>query len=189
VASGLSRARFRCTGCGNCCRGLRVPVTDADLARLTAATGEPAERLVAWLAPGEVDMTGEPSSFAVLDVGRRLMVLAHDGGACRLLEGDRCRAHAARPSACRLYPLEASFGRRGGVRRLRLLARGVDCRYELDGEPARDELARTHATARAELAAYQARIARWNRDQKRRQRLLRRPLGAAELCAWLERGA
>ena len=98
---------FRCTGCGNCCRNLRVALTAADLSRLSAATGQPATALVEWLAPEAVDMTGEPSSFVELGEGRRLMVLAQQAGACVLLgPDDRCRAYDARPLDCRAFPFD-----------------------------------------------------------------------------------
>lgn len=35
-----------------------------------------------------------------------------DGGACRLLRANRCRAHSARPSPCREFPLTAHIGTR-----------------------------------------------------------------------------
>src|SRR6478736_1183398 len=100
MASGLGHLRFRCTGCGNCCRDLRVPLTHADVRRLADATGRAAARFVAWLPTHEVDLIGEPGSLVVLDhdAGHALMVLAQREGACVLLGSDeRCTAYAARP--------------------------------------------------------------------------------------------
>jgi Fe-S-cluster containining protein len=189
VGRGLALRRFRCTGCGNCCRELFVPLTDVDLARLVAEAAEPPEQLVDWLAPEAVDMSGEPSSFVELDVGRRLMVLTHRERACRFLVDDHCSVWQARPRTCRLYPLDASFGRRGGVHRLRVLAAGVDCRYTLDGDLPLAGLRDDHARHQAELARYHGRVAAWNRVQARRRRLLRRVGSAAEFLAALELAA
>src|SRR6185369_5791774 len=66
MASGLGHLRFRCTGCGTCCRDLRVPLTDADLRRLIDATGRAASEIVAWLPTDSVDLIGEPGSLVLL---------------------------------------------------------------------------------------------------------------------------
>lgn len=178
MASGLALARFRCTGCGNCCRGLRVPLTHADLARIARASARFASELVEWLAPDQVDMSGEPSSLVELDVGRRLMVLRHASGGCSFLDGDACSIHPARPASCRAYPLDASFGRRGGIRRLRLMRDGVDCRHELDAVAERAAIRQDHRSLAAELRRYQRLVLDFNRLQRRRRRLSRRLLGA-----------
>ncbi|MGI0071983.1 MAG: YkgJ family cysteine cluster protein [Thermoplasmata archaeon] len=45
--------------------------------------------------------------------GRELFLSAHpNGGACRLLEENRCRAHPARPHPCREFPLTVHVGTR-----------------------------------------------------------------------------
>lgn len=186
MGRGLSLRRFRCTGCGNCCRDLRVPLTDADLARLIAASGEPAHELIEWLPPDAVDMAGEPSSFVELASGRRVMVLAQRDGACRFLTSDRCSVWPARPRSCRLYPLDPSFGRRSGIRRLRVLTAGVDCRYTLDGEVPLSALRQDDAELKRELCDFHQLLERWNRAQLRRRRLMRRLLGAEEFLATLE---
>src|SRR5690348_11478280 len=123
---------FRCTGCGNCCRNLRAAVTLSDVARLMAATGRAPVDLVEWLAPAGVDMTGEPGTFAELNEGRRLMVLAQRSGACHLLAADnRCSVYAARPMDCRAYPFD--FAVAPEPRRLQLLP--LDgCDYASDGK-------------------------------------------------------
>jgi Fe-S-cluster containining protein len=185
VGRGLALAAFRCTGCSNCCRSLRVPITDADLGRLIAASGQPPEQLVEWLAPSEVDLSGEPSSLVELDLGRRVMVLAHGAAGCRLLAGERCSAWPARPRTCQIYPIDASFGRRGGVHRLRLYTGGIECRYERGQKAPLLELRAAHAAQRLELFRYHARVREFNRAQRLRKRLHRRALGASEFLGWL----
>ena len=51
---GRELLKFRCTGCGNCCK-LRVVVTDADVRRLMDHTGLPAQKIVYFYSADEVD--------------------------------------------------------------------------------------------------------------------------------------
>jgi Fe-S-cluster containining protein len=155
-----------------------VAVTSLDVARLAAATGQAPHELVAWLAPDEVDMTGEPQSFVELSAGRRLMVLAQQGGACRLLgKDDRCGAYAARPRDCRAFPFDFAIGRSATpapsvveARRPALLPL-AGCDYASDGQSditllEAEDQARWH-----ELQSYQVLVARWNRRAWHRRRL------------------
>ncbi len=163
---------FRCTSCGNCCRNLRVAITARDLTRLLRATQRGPGDLVAFLAPDEVDMTGEPASFIELGVGRRLMVLAQEQGACRLLgPDDRCGSYEARPRDCRAFPFDFGLPRATpGARRLRLLP--LDgCDYAQGGAHQERELRDADAERWAELSEYQAFVARWNRRAYHRRRL------------------
>jgi Fe-S-cluster containining protein len=187
MASGLGHLRFRCTGCGNCCRDLRVPLTDEDVRRLVDATGRPASQIISWLPTREVDLIGEPGSLVLLDHdgGHALMVLAQREGACVFLGSEeRCGVYSARPGNCRLYPFAAGFGRRGGIRRLRLLG-GTHCDHARDG--ANDVHALRLADERrwAEHRRYLARISLWNRGQRHRSLLGRRLRDAREFLAFL----
>lgn len=170
---------FRCTGCGNCCRELRVAVTTRDVARLVRTTSLSARELVDWLAPHEVDMTGEPESFVELAEGRRLMVLAQRDGACRLLGTDnRCQAYTARPRDCRAFPFD--FERSpDGARRLALLSL-AHCDYAEDGNNDEPSLDAEDRARFRELGEYQARVASWNRVARHRERLHKRQRSAAE---------
>ena len=181
MASGLGYLGFRCTGCGNCCRDLRVPLTVADLRRLVAASLLPAAQLVDWLPTHAVDLTGEPGSLVVLDATRALsvMTLAQRERACIFLGADqRCSVYTARPGNCRVFPFAASFGRRGGVRRLRLL-QGTDCAHERDGHNDPHALREADALRWTEHRHTLEQIRLWNRAQRRRT-LLGRPLHGAQ---------
>lgn len=187
MTSGLRNLRFRCTGCGNCCRDLRVPLTDADVRRLTDATGRAASEFVAWLPTSEVDLIGEPGSLVLLDshAGHALLVLAQRAGACVFLGSDqRCGVYSARPGNCRLYPFAASYGSRGGLRRLRLLG-GTECDHARDGHTDPHLLRSADEQRWAEHRSYLALVSRWNRAQRHRTLLGRRLLGAPEFLAFL----
>ena len=187
MASGTHHLRFRCTACGNCCRDLRVPLTQADLRRLVDATGLSAAAFVDWLPSEAVDLTGEPGSLVVLDRAERrvLMALAHRDGACRALgPDDRCTVYAARPASCRLYPFAPSFGRRGGLRRLRLLS-GTECDSKRDGLNDPHALREADDRRWAEHRSTLAMILVWNRGQRRRAMLGHHLPGATEFLAFL----
>lgn len=186
LLSGESHLGFRCNGCGDCCRAVRVALTHHDLERLATGLARPASSFVEWLSPDEVDMTNEPGSFVELRRGRRLMVLVQREGACHLLDASlRCSAYALRPLDCRLYPLDPSRDDAGDVVGLaRLDPNG--CGDEAGPPVDLGELEALDARRWHELAEYQARVARWNRLAAHRRRF-RRPLGdVAEFLAFLE---
>ncbi|HKO90484.1 MAG TPA: YkgJ family cysteine cluster protein [Polyangiaceae bacterium] len=185
VLLGAEHLGFRCNGCGDCCRTLRVTVTHHDLRRLSAALKQPAAALVEWLAPDAVDMTEEPGSFAELAGGRRLMVLAQAEGACRLLSAEqRCSAYAVRPWDCRLYPLALERDEQGRISRVSRLDRD-GCGDEQAAPAPLDQLGADDEQRWAELSDYQAHLARWNQLARHRRRF-RHPLGEAnELLAFL----
>jgi Fe-S-cluster containining protein len=187
MASGLGLLRFRCTACGNCCRDLRVPLTSADLRRLVDETGQAARTIVAWLEPEAVDMTGEPGSMVLLDHAERraLMTLAQRDRACVFLGSDeRCGVYSARPASCRLFPFEPSFGRRGGLRRLRLLP-GTSCDYARDGHNDPHALRVADERRWAEQRSYLSQVEIWNRSQRHRARLRHALRGSAEFLEFL----
>lgn len=185
--AGSEHLGFKCTACGDCCRRLRVALTHRDLARLTRESGVAAASLVAWLAPDAVDFAAEAACFVTLPDGPRLMVLAHDQGACRLLQADgRCGAYAARPRDCRLYPfvLERDEARR--VTRLALFD-PAGCGESSTEHTSFDTLERADGERTTELEEYAALVARWNRFARHRARFGHRAQGERELFAYLAR--
>jgi len=97
---------------------------------------------------------------------------------------ERCTAYAARPGNCRLYPFDASFGPRGGIRRLRLLG-GTDCEHARDGQNDAHALRVADERRWAEHRSYLAQISDWNRTQRHRSLLGRRLRGARDFLAFL----
>ena len=127
-------------------------------------------------------MTGEPASFIELGAGRHLMVLAQREGACRLLEPDnRCGAYHARPRDCRAFPFD--FGLPHERHELTLLPL-VGCEYDRGGEHDERALRADDEARWAELADYQALVARWNRRAFHRRRLAHGAGSAAEFLAY-----
>lgn len=164
-----------------------MPLTCADLRRLVDASGQSAAEIVTWLEPDAVDMTGEPGSMVLLELASRraLMTLAHRDSACRFLGADeRCSVYGARPASCRLYPFEPSFGRRGGLRRLRLLP-GTACDYARDGHNDPHALRIADEQRWAEHRSYLTQIAIWNRSQRHRARLGHVLRGTSEFLEFL----
>jgi Fe-S-cluster containining protein len=177
--------KFRCTGCGNCCKEPLLPLTDKDVIRIRQRTGDDPREFVRFIDRNAIDMDDEPESFMRLRQGKRVMILRHQGGGCRYLgDDDRCTIYGSRPLGCRVFPFDATFSKEGKLRRLKLI-QAADCRYELDGKNDPDgirELQQRHESA---TAAYQARIAEWNREQARRTRQGKRAQTAREFLAFL----
>lgn len=172
LASSLDVLKFRCTGCGNCCRDPLLPLTDADVRRITEHTGDRAPDVVRFIDRMAIDMDDEPEAFAILRQGRRVMVLRHRAarGGCMYLDADeRCSIYDARPLGCRIFPFDPTYNRAGKLVRLKLI-QATDCRYELDGMNDPESLRRLHEHYREATRQYQAKIAEWNRHQMRRKR-------------------
>jgi Fe-S-cluster containining protein len=161
-----------------------VPLTHADLSRLIRATRQPSREIVQWLGPEEVDMTGEPETFVELPEGRRLMVLAWAQGGCRYLEANSCSVHASRPLTCALYPFDVSWGKRGGVRRLRLLDL-TDCEHRWGAPVAQRPIVDLARAERAERVEYAHKVIRFNKLQRRRRRLGLAVLEPQRFVEWL----
>jgi Fe-S-cluster containining protein len=163
--------KFRCTGCGNCCKDPLLPLTDADVKRISAHTGDSAAELVRWVDRFGIDMDDEPEGFVLLRQGKRVMVLAHEHGACRYLgKDDRCTIYKARPLGCRIFPFDPTFGKKDGKLRHLKLIQATDCKYESDGENDVDELRTLHENYESATHAFHERIASWNKAQRARKR-------------------
>ena len=162
---------FRCTGCGNCCKEPLLPLTDFDVKRIAARTGDEPKDFVKWVDRHGIDMDDEPEGFVMLRQGKRVMTLRHEQGGCRYLdEKDRCSIYTARPVGCRIFPFDPTFGKRDGKLRRLTLIQAADCKYAMDGENDVGEIKKLHEQHEETTNAFHERIAEWNREQMRRKR-------------------
>lgn len=177
--------KFRCTGCGNCCKEPLLPLTDADVRRISKHTGDDPGDIVRFVDRNAIDMDDEPESFAMLRQGRRVMILRHQEGGCRYLgEDERCSIYGARPLGCRIFPFDPTFDKKGKLRRLKLI-QAADCKYELDGHNDPDAIQKLHSRYEEATHAYQDRIAEWNKLQRARRRAGRSSQTSREFLAFL----
>ena len=161
--------RFRCTGCGNCCRGTIVLVTDADVERLVRGTGRPAEALVRFVPEGIVKLEARSPWWIRFDRGARaVLALRHrPGGACTFLDdANQCTVYAHRPVTCREHPFNVDLSPRGGVQHI-ALSEIVDCPHDWDGRIERRALRDVVRWNEAQSDDYHVRVRAWNRSRAR----------------------
>jgi Fe-S-cluster containining protein len=170
VTSGRALLKFRCTGCGNCCKDPLLPLTDADVARIISRTNERAADIVRFVNRHQIDMDDEPEAFVRLRQGKRVMVLAHHHGGCHYLGADnRCKIYGFRPLGCRVFPFDPRFTETGALRRLKLI-QATDCKYELDGQNYVSNIRELQYRHDDAVNAYHDKIAEWNKRQLARRR-------------------
>jgi Fe-S-cluster containining protein len=170
VAKGFEYLKFRCTGCGSCCREPLLPLTDDDVARISERTGEPGQEIVRWVDRDGIDLDDEPEAFVRLRQGKRVMVMRQARGRCRYLgAGERCSIYASRPLGCRVFPLNPTFSASGKLRHLRVV-RITDCPHELDGHNGVAALRDLYMRYDGKRTEYHQRVADWNRCQLGRRR-------------------
>lgn len=178
--------RFRCTGCGNCCKEPLLPLTHVDLLRIVRHTGRAPDTIVRFVDRHAIDLDGEPESFVQLRQGKRVMVLRHDRSGCVFLNREnRCTIYAERPLGCRIFPFDPTFAKSGKLRHLKLI-QATECLYELDGKNHVGRLRSLHAGYERAASDYQAKVADWNQTQRRRLRQGKRPRLARDFLAFLQ---
>jgi len=185
MASGEHFLKFRCTGCGNCCKEPILPLTDQDVLRIKQRTGQDPRTFVRWVDRHGIQMDDEPEAFVKLRLGKRVMVMRQGRGGCHYLgEDERCTIYASRPLGCRIFPFDPTYTERGKLRRLKLI-QAADCRYELDGANDPDAIRNLQARHQTATLRYQERVAEWNREQTRRRRQGRPAQTARQFLAFL----
>jgi Fe-S-cluster containining protein len=164
--------RFRCTGCGNCCKEPLLPLTDNDVRMISGHTGDRPEVFVRWVDRDGIDMDDEPEGFITLRQGKRVMVLRHNKGrGCHYLGSDnRCTIYEARPLGCRIFPFDPTFAKKdGSIRHLKLI-QATDCLYELDHKNDVKALRELHVSHEDMTSTWYGKIAAWNKQQAKRKR-------------------
>lgn len=185
MVSGEGLLKFRCTGCGNCCKDPLLPLTDKDVMRIAERTGDDPRTFVRWVDRMGIDMDDEPEAFVRLRQGKRVMVMRQGRGGCHYLGADeRCTIYASRPLGCRIFPFDPTYTKQGKLRRLKLI-QATDCQYELDGNNEPKAIQDLHGRHEATTRAYQERVATWNSEQARRRRQGHSPQTAPEFLVFL----
>lgn len=178
--SWLKYLKFRCTGCGNCCRNTVVCLTDADVKRIVEGTGQSPLDFVRFYSHDEVSMSQKDRSWVRLARGKRVMALRWVGEHCRFLEDktNRCTVYEHRPVTCRDHPFNVTFSDAGAVEKI-TLSRIVPCPHAWDGHITRRSLRATQALNERQEQSYVEKVREWNRRKtgSRTERAFLRFLG------------
>lgn len=105
---------FQCRQCGACCRHVKesVPLESLDafrLARYLRDKGEPVQCMDDVLARYTVPVLLHESGYMVF-----MLSTVGEDDACIFLQDNRCTIHAAKPRACRTYPISVGPAVSGG---------------------------------------------------------------------------
>jgi Fe-S-cluster containining protein len=156
---------FRCTGCGNCCKGTYICITDEDARRLAAGMRRPIESFARFAREDDVARATRHGWWVRFARRRGVMVLKWRRGRCVFLDrDDRCTAYAHRPLVCRLHPFDVTLTGedRGGIATLSM-NRVTACPHEWDGHETKRHLGLLERLLWRESGRYIAKIERWNR--------------------------
>jgi len=159
---GREYLNFSCTGCGNCCRGTIVLITDADVRRVMEGTGKPAREIVRFFS--NVEMPKRDSLWIRFGGSRRAaMALRWEGRHCAFLGDDnRCQIYEHRPVTCRSHPFELKLSDSGALIKLGL-SDVANCPHEWEGNHSIRSLKATEKWNTDQVGAYEEKIKAWNR--------------------------
>ena len=105
---------FQCRQCGECCQHVKesVPLESLDafrLARYLRDRGEPIQCMDDVLARYAVPVLLHESGYVVF-----MLSTVGSDDACIFLKDNKCTIHAAKPRACRTYPISVGPAEHGG---------------------------------------------------------------------------
>ena len=105
---------FQCRQCGACCRHVKesVPLEGLDafrLARYLRDKGEPIQCMDDVLAKYAIPVLLHESGYMVF-----MLSTVGSDDACIFLKDNKCTIHAAKPRACRTYPISVGPAMTGG---------------------------------------------------------------------------
>ena len=101
---------FRCTGCGNCCKGTYLMVTDADVRRIIKGSKRPLDYFLHFRPVDDIQMSQTTPWGVKMNTRRMLMTVKWRGGHCKFLDDDnRCTIYTHRPAVCRSHPFTVTM--------------------------------------------------------------------------------
>lgn len=158
---------FRCTCCGNCCREPIVLITDEDVRRIMAHTGQNAADIVDFYKPREIEWDKDQPGWFHLQSGLRILGLRRTPDGCQYLgEDDLCTIYEHRPLTCRRYPFDLEMDAGGNIELLSI-SQSVECPYELDGNNSLKEIKAISDWEAHEENPYLAKLDTWNAQKKK----------------------
>jgi Fe-S-cluster containining protein len=154
---------FRCTGCGNCCRGTVVLLTHEDVARIADGTGRAPRDFVRFFGPSAVEMAAADPHWIHFDSGRAVMALKWRNRRCTFLGANNlCQIYTHRPVTCREHPFNVTLSDTGGVEHMSL-SRVVKCPHEWDGQSSLTQIRSIARWNQRQADAYVEKVRTWNR--------------------------
>jgi len=155
--------KFRCTGCGNCCRETVVCITDEDIRRIVAGTGQSPQQFVKFFTRDEVAMSHNDPLWLRFDKARVVMGLRKIRDRCIFLDApsNLCNIYEYRPVTCRDHPVNVSFSDTGAVVKMSL-SRIVKCPHAWDGNISKREVRRAQSVNERYEKSYLAKVRAWN---------------------------
>ena len=156
--------KFRCTGCGNCCRDTVVCITDADVRRIVDETGKSPLEFVRFFTPDEVSMSTHDPLWIRFKGGNAVMALRSIHDRCIFLDNktNLCTIYEHRPVTCRDHPFNATFSAGGTLEKISL-SRIVKCPHAWDGNIRPRQLLRINQWNEEQQESYVKKIKAWNR--------------------------
>jgi len=165
----LALLKFRCTGCGNCCKGTAVYITPDDVHRIVKGTGRSPLDFIRFFYDKFLPIA-KRDTFAIRFGKRRaVMGLKWKSGHCMFLGKDNmCDIYEHRPVTCRQHPFNVTLSDTGAVERLSL-SRIVECLYELDGKINKRHLSSLMHWNDRQTVAYEKTVKSWNKTDPKGQ--------------------
>jgi Fe-S-cluster containining protein len=158
--------KFRCTGCGNCCRNTLVCITDGDIRRIVDGTGKSPRDFVRFYTHDEVAVARNDQLWVKFDGGKAVMGLRAVRDHCIFLDNEtnRCTIYEQRPLTCRDHPFRITFSDNGAIEKISL-SRIVKCPHAWDGANYRRDLKRTAYWNEREEESYVKKVRTWNQKK------------------------
>jgi len=154
--------KFRCTGCGKCCRETVVLVTDADVRRLVDGVGIEPASVVRFFKPDELVMHKRHPFWIRFASGPAVMGLRWENGHCRFLGANNlCTVYESRPVTCREYPFNVERSEAGKT--TVSIDHVVDCPNEWDGKNSIREIKAVVTWNETQSQDYVGKVKAWNR--------------------------
>jgi Fe-S-cluster containining protein len=158
--------KFRCTGCGNCCRDTVVCITDADVRRIVDGTGKSPMEFVRFFSHNEISMSTNDPLWVKFGDNKAVMGLRSTHDRCVFLDDktNLCTIYEHRPVTCRDHPFNVTTSDTGAIEKISL-SRIVKCPHEWDGDIKRKELRRIQTWNEHQEEGYVKKIRAWNKQK------------------------